>query len=999
MIELHSHSQTAYKSILTLLPETHKAAVIHPTGTGKSFIAFRLTEQYAEKRFVWLSPSETIFKTQCQNVYRAYGYKPENVTFSTYAKLSFTSDVEMQAWKPDYIILDEFHRCGAREWGAGVQRVLNMYPDAYLVGLSATNIRYLDNQRDMAMELFDGCIADQITLPEAIVRGILPAPKYVISIYSYEKELHMLERRMKQGGQVARNEAQQYYEQLRRALDKAPNFGQLFKKHMTDAHGRYIVFCANIEHLRAMANRAKQDFALVDEEPHIYRVYEGSPSARTSFEKFKKDESDHLKLLYCVDMLNEGVHVDGLSGVILFRPTVSPIIYKQQIGRALSVGDGRTPVIFDIVNNFDGLYTVSALSSELSALVNLYRNQNRGNVIEVDSFEVIDELRDCREILQQIENALSSTWDAMYREAEKYYKENGNLLVPKKYRSKDTDLPLGLWVITQRRVYRGMSNGTLTPERIEKLNKLDMVWEEKSERLWEEGYRHAAAYYQEHGNLEVIAVYICEDGYRLGIWISNQRSRKKGKGGRRPTDEQIKRLEQIGMIWSQVDNAFEQGYLAAREYKEEHGDLWAPASYVTPDGFRLGNWLMSKRQAYFQKTSTQLTEEQRKRLEDLGFVWDNRHEVSWEEHYQETARYVAEHGDLDVRHDYRPNGKCIYRWLSNQRDRMIQGKLPDDKRKRLEALNPAWENWLKDHPLTERNWDEMSFEYGYPYAVAYEKSNGNLRVPRDYKAEDGFPLGQWMKAMRAAKVGTHKKPLTAKQIHQLEALGMFWNKNDELWENNYETLRQYAAEHGNLNMPQSYQNSTGARIYLWLTKSVKQMEAGTLSEDKQKKLQALGSLWTEWLKSHSSSVPKYSFSYESGFPYAKAYFSRYGHLRVPKEFSTEDGYPLGKWIFAMRDAKEHWHNRSLTDDQIAELESIGMYWSRLDEIWDENFLLLQEYYRQYGSINIPKRYENGPKIRTWLRANREQAAAGTIKPSRLEKLKTFGDAWVKWISQ
>ena len=1000
MIHLHPHSQTAYNSILALLPETHKAAVIHPTGTGKSFIAFRLTERYAEKRFVWLSPSETIFKTQCQNVNRAYGYKPENVIFATYAKLAYISDLEMQRWKPDYIILDEFHRCGAKEWGFGVQRVLNMYPDAMLVGLSATNIRYLDNQRDMAMELFDGCIADQITLPEAIARGILPAPKYVISIYSYEKELHMIERRMKQGGQVAQHEAQRYYEQLRRALDKAPNFGQLFKKHMPNAHGKYIVFCANIEHLRSMAARAKQDFALVDAEPHLFRVYEGSPSARTNFEKFKKDESDHLKLLYCVDMLNEGVHVDDLSGVILFRPTVSPIIYKQQIGRALSVGDGRTPVIFDIVNNFDGLYTVSALSAELSALVNLYRNENRDNMIEVDSFEVIDELRDCREILQQIENALASTWDAMYREAEKYYQKHGDLLVPKKYYTPESNLPLGLWIITQRRVYRGMVNGTLTPERIEKLNRIGMVWEEKAEWLWEEGYRHAEAYYQEQGNLDVVATFVCADGYRLGTWISNQRGKKKGRNGRNLTDEQITRLEQIGMIWSQVDYAFEQGYLVAKEYLEEHGDLWVPASYVTADGFRLGNWLLSKRQAYANQNESQLTDEQRQRLEALGFVWDNRHEVSWEEHYREAAAYVAEHGNLDVRFDYRQNGKCIYRWLSNQRDRLAQGKLSEEKRKRLEALNPAWQDWLDGHPITEQNRDLMSFEYGYPYALAYHRANGNLRVPRDYVTGDGFPLGQWTKAMRAAKVGTNKKPLTAKQIQQLEALGMFWNKNDELWENNYDIMRQYVEEHDDMNMPQNYKKPLGTRIWLWMYRNLSLLQEGRLPEDKLKKLEALGTAWTEWLKAHSSPAQKkISLSYSTGLPYAKAFRSEYGHLRVPKDYAAPDGYPLGSWIMAMRDAKEHRHHRSLTDAQVAELESLGMYWSRLDEIWDENYLLVRRYFDQHGDIDVPKHYENGARIRRWLRINRDQVAAGTIKPARLSKLKSFGDAWVRWVAQ
>ena len=790
MIHLHPHSQRAYNSILELLPVSHKAAVIHPTGTGKSFIAFRLTEQYAEKRFVWLSPSETIFKTQCQNVNRTYGYKAENVIFATYAKLSYLSDAEIEKWKPDYIILDEFHRCGAKEWGFGVQRVLKMHPDAMLVGLSATNIRYLDNQRDMAMELFDGCIADQITLPEAIARGILPAPKYVISIYSYEKELHM------------------------------------------------------------------------------------------------------------------------------------------------------------------------------------------------------------------IENALTSTWDAMYREAEKYYQEHGDLLVPKKYYTQDSNLPLGLWIITQRRVYRGAVNGTLTPERIAKLDRIGMVWEEKAERLWEEGYQHAEAYYREHGNLDVIAAYVCEDGYRLGTWISNQRGKKKGRAGRALTDEQIKRLEKIGMIWSQVDYAFEQGYLAAKEYLEEHGDLWVPASYVSPDGFRLGNWLLSKRTAYANRNETQLTDEQQRRLEALGFVWDNRHEVSWEEHYQEAAAYAIAHGNLAVRFDYRQNGKCIYRWLSNQRDRLAQGKLPDDKQKRLEALNPAWQEWLDSHPITEQNRDYMSFEYGYPYALAYHRANGNLRVPRDYVTEDGYLLGKWTKAMRAAKVGTHKKPLTAKQIQYLEELGMLWNKNDELWENNYDVMRQYVAEHGDMNMPQNYQKPLGTRIQLWLSRTFSLLKEGKLPEDKLKKLETLEPAWTEWLQAHSTPAPKKaSLTYDAGLLYAKDFQAQHGHLRVPKDYTMPDGYPLGSWIMAMRDAKENRHHRFLTDAQIAELESLGMYWSRLDEIWDENFLLVRQYYEQHGNIDVPKRYENGAKIRQWLRANRDQVVAGTIKKSRLEKLKSFGDAWIQWIAQ
>lgn len=185
MIELFEHNKTAYDSAVSMLSDTGKAAIIHPTGTGKSFIGFKLCEDHPDKTICWLSPSEYIFKTQLENLAKvSNGYVPRNVRFFTYAKLMLLSDAEISEIAPDFIILDEFHRCGAQEWGKGALNLLKSYPGVPILGLSATNIRYLDNQRDMADELFDGNIASEMTLGEAIVRGILAAPKYVLSVFS-----------------------------------------------------------------------------------------------------------------------------------------------------------------------------------------------------------------------------------------------------------------------------------------------------------------------------------------------------------------------------------------------------------------------------------------------------------------------------------------------------------------------------------------------------------------------------------------------------------------------------------------------------------------------------------------------------------------------------------------------------------------------------------------------------------------------------------------------
>lgn len=271
-VELFEHNKQAYQAVALMLEQQGRAAVIHPTGTGKSFIAFRLCEDNPKKKLLWLSPGEYIFKTQLENIRKASPeFNSDNITFITYSKLMLMSGAEIAGLSPDYIIFDEFHRCGAAEWGKGVERLLSAYPEAYLLGLSATAIRYLDNQRNMADELFDGNIASEMTLGDAIVRGILTPPTYVVSMYSYQNELEKYERKIKKKKYKAvRAKAEKYLETLRRTLEKADGIPDIFRKHMKDKSGKYIVFCANVEHMEEMIGFSAEWFGGVDEMPHIY---------------------------------------------------------------------------------------------------------------------------------------------------------------------------------------------------------------------------------------------------------------------------------------------------------------------------------------------------------------------------------------------------------------------------------------------------------------------------------------------------------------------------------------------------------------------------------------------------------------------------------------------------------------------------------------------------------------------------------------------------------
>ena len=365
-LRLFEHNEKAYRAAVRMMEQYGKAAIVHPTGTGKSYIAFKLIEDNPEKVVIWLSPSEYIFKTQLESLKRNDPDFPlANIHFYTYAKLMCCTQAqldEIAAQKSAYIIFDEFHRAGAECWGESTVALLKLCPDAKLLGLTATNIRYLDNNRDMAEELFDSRVASNMTLGEAVVRGILPAPKYVTTVYQYQKALAKYQARVDNLRTPGIQDVnQKYLDALRRALEQADGLDKVFAD-------------------------------------------------------FKTDTGDRLKLLFCIDMLNEGVHVEGISGVILFRPTISPIIYKQQIARLDSIGM-------------------------------VWGNRN------------------------------DRQWNQGYQEAKRYFEAHGDLRAPVNYVSPE-GYALGKWVKRQRYTRQNpeKSCGALTEERMERLDAIGMIW-------------------------------------------------------------------------------------------------------------------------------------------------------------------------------------------------------------------------------------------------------------------------------------------------------------------------------------------------------------------------------------------------------------------------------------------------------------------------------------------------------------------------------------------
>ena len=542
---------------------------------------------------------------------------------------------------------------------------------------------------------------------------------------------------------------------LRRALEQADGLDKVFAHHITNKSGKYIVFCANKEHMDEMISHVPEWFAKVNAEVAVYEAYSDDPGTDKAFADFKADESDRLKLLFCIDMLNEGVHVEGVSGVILFRPTISPIIYKQQIGRALTAGENSTPLILDVVNNFEGLCSIAGLQGEMQEAVHRLYANGEGDKIVTERFEVVEQVHDCRVLFEQLQASLSSSWDHYFSEASIYYAEHGNLNIPKRYTT-PAGLSLGEWLVTQRRVREGQIQGNLTEQQIARLDSIGMEWGNRNDAAWERGLEEARKFREQFGNLQVPAKYKTKDDYPLGKWINNARKRRNdGK----LTEERIRQLDQMGMIWSVFDAKWEQGYALAMNYAAKHGDLNVPVNYTTEEGEKLGAWILNQRTAYAKEM---LSQDQIGRLEEIGIYWGNRNDRQWNKVYGAAKRYFEANGNLDVPVAYvSPEGYALGKWVRRQQYAYRNPEKSNAilSQERIELLDAIGMQWEKHDPWQHR----------YELAQEYKRCHGNLDIPAKYKTADGIWLSRWVyNQKRLLQSGSEK--LGENQKEQLEKL-------------------------------------------------------------------------------------------------------------------------------------------------------------------------------------------------------------------------------------
>lgn len=363
---LYPHNKKVFLEAMENLKTHKKLGIVQATGTGKGKLASCFVEDKLEEKpdakILILAPLNSIL----QNYREAFGLSTDIATYETYQKLPFLDNDFLFSLGLDYdlIIVDEFHRLGATKWFQCIKRIFegvdNPKSTCTVIGFTATPIRYLDNARDMGVELFEGNIIQGVNLEDAICEGILPGFVYNACYFDTEDALGEVEKKLASNDynivdDTIRNDLMVKVRELKMLYHNKLKIENILKENTKDlgVNQKWIIFCRDKESLAEIRKVCGTWFI---SKPKMYIVHSDKTLEDNSriLKEFRNAKSG-VNVMLCIDMLNEGVHIKDISGIIMLRKTDSPIIFLQQLGRALEAGKTTQPLIFDLIGNYKGL--------------------------------------------------------------------------------------------------------------------------------------------------------------------------------------------------------------------------------------------------------------------------------------------------------------------------------------------------------------------------------------------------------------------------------------------------------------------------------------------------------------------------------------------------------------------------------------------------------------------------------------------------------------------
>lgn len=909
---LNPVNEAAFQKAVQSLETLNRAAVFHPTGTGKSCIAWKVVEAHPQTTFFWLvAGAQRLALRQAELTRYNGGTLPGNVRFCDCEKLAAATPeqwVRLGEQKPGCIVLDCYHELSAVCWAQSVQKLLRMCPQAKVLGLGVPNGAPVCAA---AQELFADCIVSHMTVAEAMAAGTMPVPSaYAALLWPQEEELTTLRARIKnlcmpKGDTSLRVQ----YEELSWSLRQVENLTVLLPRLLSDTSGHYLVLFESAAYQEKLGTELEQLLRTVDPAVRFYAADHACFADSAAVETFLSDTAPGPKVLLCVNAPGVQQPLEGLAGVILVRQSSLMSTFKQMLCRALVAAGSRSVPVFDLVAQFEGLGNGRTLQRDCTEAMTKAGSKTPG-------FRQERPMQQTYRLYGKLRREMEARWEVLCQAAADAAAKEGTLELPRSY-TIHSGVPVGKWLELQRQVQAGQRPGRLTAEQAAKLEKLGIRWNHRLEAAWEKGFASAQKYRTEHGDLLVPVRYRDKNDFALGEWIVYNRQRYLGGN---LTQNRIERLEAIGMVWSTSNDLWEQNYAAATQYYLEHGDLEVPIKYETPSGFGLGVWLGAQRAAH---KAGELPQEQVERLDALGMDWTNRNDRKWMSLYDVAAAYYHEHGNLNVPSEYvTPDGVLLGKWVARQRYAYLNpdrssARVTPERKALLDKLGMVWEKY---DPWQER----------YDLALAYKTEHGDLEIPSVYKTADGVWLGSWVSRQRQA-LNSGSSALSSERRKLLRILFKGERRpsdpaadhgtvREANWERNFRSAARYARKYKHLLVPASYVDSDGVRLGVWISnlraarKNRPDSYQVTLAHIK--KLNSIGMVW-------DARDAKWGTAYQQ----AKAYYKAHGNLHAAANYkSDETGFCLGDWLRRMREW-DTTHDPKLTPERRAMLDKIGMEWS------------------------------------------------------------------------
>ena len=909
---LNPVNEAAFQKAVQSLETLNRAAVFHPTGTGKSCIAWKVVEAHPQTTFFWLvAGAQRLALRQAELTRYNGGTLPGNVRFCDCEKLAAATPeqwVRLGEQKPGCIVLDCYHELSAVCWAQSVQKLLRMCPQAKVLGLGVPNGAPVCAA---AQELFADCIVSHMTVAEAMAAGTMPVPSaYAALLWPQEEELVTLRARIKnlcmpKGDTSLRVQ----YEELSWSLRQVENLTVLLPRLLSDTSGHYLVLFESAAYQEKLGTELEQLLRTVDSAVRFYAADHACFADSAAVETFLSDTAPGPKVLLCVNAPGVQQPLEGLAGVILVRQSSLMSTFKQMLCRALVAAGSRSVPVFDLVAQFEGLGNGRTLQRDCTEAMTRAGSKTPG-------FRQERPMQQTYRLYGKLRREMEARWEVLCQAAADAAAKEGTLELPRSY-TIHSGVPVGKWLELQRQVQAGQRPGRLTAEQAAKLEKLGIRWNHRLEAAWEKGFASAQKYRTEHGDLLVPVRYRDKNDFALGEWIVYNRQRYLGGN---LTQNRIERLEAIGMVWSTSNDLWEQNYAAATQYYLEHGDLEVPIKYETPSGFGLGVWLGAQRAAH---KAGELPQEQVERLDALGMDWTNRNDRKWMSLYDVAAAYYHEHGNLNVPSEYvTPDGVLLGKWVARQRYAYLNpdrssARVTPERKALLDKLGMVWEKY---DPWQER----------YDLALAYKTEHGDLEIPSVYKTTDGVWLGSWVSRQRQA-LNSGSSALSSERRKLLRILFKGERRpsdpaadhgtvREANWERNFRSAARYARKYKHLLVPASYVDSDGVRLGVWISNlraaRKNRPDSYQVTPAHIKKLNSIGMVW-------DARDAKWGTAYQQ----AKAYYKAHGNLHAAANYkSDETGFCLGDWLRRMREW-DTTHDPKLTPERRAMLDKIGMEWS------------------------------------------------------------------------